>query len=119
MSEISERLFSEILRKGYSYGELAKLTGIPKSAIQRYATGETGKIPMDRIELLAKVLNVTPEYLMGWESKKEPTVLSAGEPDRDLIELSKMISQLSDEQRKMIIAQVQGILQYQKSQDSQ
>ena len=119
MSDISDRLLAEIERKGYSYGELARLTGIPKSAIQRYATGETGKIPMDRIESLAKALNVTPEYIMGWENKKEPTVLSAGEPNKDSIELFNMISMLSDDQRRMIIAQVQGILQFQKSQDDQ
>lgn len=104
MSEISDRLLSLIEEKGYSYGELSKLTGIPKSAIQRYAIGETVKIPMDRIEILAKVLNVSPEYIMGWEEKKkrtwlglqhfaapiekEPTVLSTGELDKKLRMLS-------------------------------
>lgn len=53
-----------------SYGELAKLTGIPKSALQRYATGETVKIPLDRIEAIAKATNVKASQLLGWN--REP-----------------------------------------------
>ena len=67
MSEISKRLLGLIARKNMTYSELAEQTGIPKSALQRYATGETAKIPLDRLEALAKALRVTPGYLMGWE----------------------------------------------------
>ena len=45
------------------------MTGIPKSAIQRYATGETEKIPLDRLELLAQALGISSAYLMGWEDR--------------------------------------------------
>lgn len=66
MSEISDRLLSLITFNHTSYGELSKLTGIPKSALQRYATGETEKIPITRIELMAKALHTTAAYIMGW-----------------------------------------------------
>ena len=66
MSEVSERLYAEIEKAGISYGELSKMTGIPKSSIQRYATGQT-KIPIDCIPLLASALDVSGRYLMGWE----------------------------------------------------
>lgn len=56
MSDISTKLHESIQRAGYSYGELAKLTGIPKSAIQRYATGQTPKIPLDRLQALADLV---------------------------------------------------------------
>ena len=71
MSDISKRLYNSIQEKGFSYGELAKMTGIPKSAIQRYATGQTPKIPMDRLQLLADVLHVSAQYLMGWDEKTQ------------------------------------------------
>lgn len=70
MSEISERLLRLIRDKDISYGELSQLTGIPKSALQRYATGETVKIPLDRVELIAKALNVNAAEILGWESDK-------------------------------------------------
>lgn len=69
MSDISDRLLAEISANKYSYGDLSKITGIPKSAIQRYATGQTEKIPLDRLDKLAQALNVSSAYLMGWEDK--------------------------------------------------
>lgn len=68
MSEISQRLYELITKNNISYGELSKLTGIPKSALQRYATGETEKIPISRIELMAKALHTTAAFIMGWEN---------------------------------------------------
>ena len=53
MSERSERILQAIQNAELSYSELSKLTGIPKSALQRYATGETEKIPIDRIEAIS------------------------------------------------------------------
>lgn len=72
MSKIADRLLQSITEKGYSYGELARITGFPKSAIQRYATGQTPKIPVDRLERLADVLGVSAAYLMGWEEQTQP-----------------------------------------------
>ena len=54
MSQRSDRILHSIQRANLSYSELASLTKIPKSALQRYATGETEKIPIDRIEAIAK-----------------------------------------------------------------
>lgn len=41
MSQRSERILKSIQNAKLSYGVLHELTGIPKSALQRYATGET------------------------------------------------------------------------------
>ena len=67
MSERSDRILKAIKKTGVSYSELAKLTNIPKSALQRYATGETEKIPIDRIEAIAKAVGVSSQYITGWE----------------------------------------------------
>lgn len=67
MNDIAERILSIMTEKKISYGELSKATGVPKSALQRYATGETDKIPIDRLELIAAALGVNTEYLVGWE----------------------------------------------------
>ena len=64
---ISERLSLAIRQRGYSYRELSEKTGVPKSAIQRYASGETDKIPIDRLTALASVLDVDAAFLMGWD----------------------------------------------------
>jgi len=65
MSELSQRILNLILDRNLSYGELSQVTGIPKSALQRYATGETEKIPADRLELISKALGTTTPDLLG------------------------------------------------------
>lgn len=67
MSQLSERILSAIQEKNLSYGDLSEATGIPKSALQRYATGETTKIPLDRVQAIAAALNINTEWLLGWE----------------------------------------------------
>lgn len=67
MSEIAKRIIEAMRKADLSYGELSKITGIPKSALQRYATGETEKIPLDRIDAIAKATNVYSAYLLGWD----------------------------------------------------
>lgn len=67
MSETSDRLLKIIKEKDVSYGELAQATGIPKSALQRYATGETKKIPLERVESIARALGVGAASILGWD----------------------------------------------------
>ena len=47
---------------------LAEKLGRNRATIYRYEKNEIENMPYDVIEPLAKVLKVTPSYLMGWES---------------------------------------------------
>ena len=67
--KIAERLYSCLKMKNLSYGELSEKTGISKAMLQRYATGETGKIPVKRLAVLADALGVTQAYLIGWSDE--------------------------------------------------
>ena len=98
MSIRSERIKALVDRSGLSYQELEKLTGIKKSSLQRYASGVTTKIPLDVIEKLSKAFNVSQEYLMGWEEKKNsPSELSLTEGEQMLLNLFRQIPE--DQQR--------------------
>ncbi len=77
MSDISKRILDILLNKEISYGELADKTGISKSALQRYATGQTEKIPIDRLEKIAAAIGSSAAYLMGWEPEDRPTIPTA------------------------------------------
>ncbi len=77
MSDISKRILDILLNKEISYGELADKTGIPKSALQRYATGQTEKIPIDRLEKIAAAVGTSAAYLMGWEPEDRPSIPAA------------------------------------------
>ena len=72
MTVISDRISKKMKEKAFSYGELSKITGISKSVLQRYATGETEKIPINRIEIISKALGCSAAYLMGWDEFPTP-----------------------------------------------
>ena len=92
MSTRSERIKSLIEQSGRSYQELEKLTGIKKSSLQRYASGVTTKIPLDVIERLSIAFNVSQEYIMGWEEKKDsPSEPSLTEGEKMMLELFRRI----------------------------
>ena len=68
---VSDRIRAQMERLGLSYGELAQATGLSKSALHRYATGGTDKVPTEALEKLAQALHVSPAYLTGWEDESE------------------------------------------------
>lgn len=72
MERISDRLMAAMKAANATYIELAQKTGISKSALQRYATGETEKIPLDRLEAMAVALDVSAAHLLGWDEKNPP-----------------------------------------------
>lgn len=67
-NEISKKIFDAMKAAQMSYGELSKRTGIPKSALQRYATGTTEKVPADRLKLIANALDVDVFSLYDWDT---------------------------------------------------
>lgn len=54
-----------------SADELAKRLGKDRSTIYRYEKGDIENLPLDILEPIAKALETTPQYLMGWEKVQE------------------------------------------------
>ena len=48
-----------------SYQQLAERTGIARSTLQRYETGNIGSIPLDKLNVLAEGLETSREYILG------------------------------------------------------
>ena len=74
--QIIKRIKNRRLQLGYSYQDLADRTGISKSTLQRYETGEITRLPVNKLEDLAKALEVSPGYLMGWIDSVEDASLN-------------------------------------------
>lgn len=92
MSIRSERIKALVDNSQMSYQELEKRTGIKKSSLQRYASGETTKIPLDVIEKLSIAFNVSQQYLMGWDEKESsPSEPPLTEGEQKMLELFRLI----------------------------
>lgn len=64
---LKENIKSKRIERKMTLEDLAKSVGVSRQTIQRYESGVIGNIPSDKIELIARALDTSPAYLMGWE----------------------------------------------------
>lgn len=64
---LKENIKSKRIERKMTLEDLAKSVGVSRQTIQRYESGVIGNIPFDKIELIARALDTSPAYLMGWE----------------------------------------------------
>lgn len=62
-----ERMKQRRKEIGLSAERVAEILEISPATIYRYENGAIEKVPGDRLEPIAKALQTTPAYLMGWE----------------------------------------------------
>lgn len=65
-----ERIRELRKEKGITQSEMAKLLHTTKQTISKYEKGIVTNIPSDRVEEMARILETTPEYILGWEQPK-------------------------------------------------
>lgn len=108
MSTRSERIKALVEESNMSYQDLEKLTGIKKSSLQRYASGVTTKIPLDVIEKLSAAFNVSQEYLMGWDEKKDsPSDPELTEGEKILLDLFRRVP---EDKQQMLLQMIRAAL---------
>lgn len=64
MIERNKRVKDAISQKHYTFEELEKVTGIPRSTLQRYVSGTTDKIPVTFYEAIAAATDTPVEHLI-------------------------------------------------------
>lgn len=113
MGETAKRIAAEAEKKGLSTRDLAAMTGIPKSAMQRYTSGTTEKIALVRLQAIADALGVSSAYLAGWTD--DPYYMMDGKkespPPATRDELSELIGVLTDQQKEEAIRILRYVLQ--------
>ena len=67
-NEIIDIIISEKDKKGLSLSELARRTGVAKSAMSRYLN-KTRNFPLNKAQDFANVLEISVEYLLGYDEE--------------------------------------------------
>ena len=86
VSSCAKRLSTALNIKGMKQSELCQITKIPKSAVSQYVSGAF-EPKQDRIYLMAKALNVSEAWLMGYDVPMERQ--EQKNPPSDKIELTE------------------------------
>lgn len=69
-----EKLYIARQDKGYTRTEVAKLTGINDKLLFKYEKDIITNIPLDNLEELCKLYNISPAYVVGWEDAPESKI---------------------------------------------
>lgn len=78
--------------KGLTLEQVASVVGVGKSTVRKWETGMIANMKRDKIASLAKALGTTPEYLMGWEKKKNsPSEVQLTEGEKMMLDLFRLI----------------------------
>ena len=100
---IKDRINEALQMRGMTASELAKKSGIAKSSISRYLTGEN--VPRSiAIEKIATALNVSPTWLLGYNVTTDGQEID--------------VEKLSDANKTRLIAYYQALLDTQKENDN-
>lgn len=81
---------------GLTLEDVAKVVGVSIPTIQRYESGEIQNVRRDKIANLAKALEVSPSYLMGWD---EDSPIEKKEKSDTKMYFRVNLEDLTDEER--------------------
>ena len=68
---IGERIKQRRKEIGLSAEQVAEKLGVAPATVYRYESNDIANMRIDKLEPIAKALNTTPAYLMGWEEEKK------------------------------------------------
>lgn len=66
-SDVSNKIKDLRKAKNMTLEDVGKKVGVGKSTVRKWETGMIVNMKRDKIAALAKALDTTPAYLMGWE----------------------------------------------------
>jgi HTH-type transcriptional regulator, cell division transcriptional repressor len=69
--DVGNRIKSRRTEIGMTLKEVAKKLGVKDATVQRYESGNIKNLKYETITKLAEILNVSPNWIVGWESNKE------------------------------------------------
>jgi transcriptional regulator with XRE-family HTH domain len=64
--DIGDKIKSRRNELGFTLKEVADKLGVRDATVQRYESGNIKNLKQETISKLAEILNVKPEWLMGW-----------------------------------------------------
>lgn len=76
---IGKRIRQLRIEKGVNIDELAEKLGKNRATVYRYEKGDIENLPLDILEPLAKALDTTPAYIMGWDKNMHWTKIKENE----------------------------------------
>jgi repressor LexA len=104
---IGQRIKLRRKKLGISADELACKLKLSRSTIFRYEKGDIEKLPVDILEPISKILNVSPSYLMGWDDIKDSQKTELKIEEKKIIDNFRL---LNEKGQKKTLDYIQDLL---------
>ncbi len=98
-NEMSKKIKRLRLENNMTLEQVAHIVGVGKSTVRKWETGAIANMGRDKIALLAKALNTSPSYLMGWKEENDLSFLNSHEQA-----ILSVFRALNKEDRQKLIA---------------
>ena len=105
------------LLAGLSQEELGRRVGVQRAAINKYEKGTVANIPLQTIEQMAVIFDVSPTYIVGWNGDNENPLAAEVKIiqgvkqfyGKDAVELLSHFNQLKPMGKKRVIQYIDDI----------
>lgn len=108
MACLPERIRTRRKELGLTLLQLADRAGVKEATVQRWESGNIKTIKYETVELLSNILCCSPQYLMGWDDKKDPAIMRDDEVYDETI---RLLAALSDEKLLAVRDYIRFLLQ--------
>lgn len=71
--DMGQKIYNLRMQKEMTLEELGNKVGVGKSTVRKWENGIIANMKRDKIAKVAKALDTTPAYLMGWEEEDKPS----------------------------------------------
>lgn len=107
------RIKKALMIRGMKQSELCRITNIPKSAISQYISG-CFEPKQDRIYLIAKTLDISEAWLMGYDVPMDRDKKNLPQDKKDLSEgekaLLELFNRVPEDQQKLVLQMIRAAL---------
>ena len=115
--EVKDIIRNRRLELDLTLEQIAQRVGVSKPTVMRWENGDIENMRADKIAKLAKALNTTPVYLMGWTDERE--IMDLGNNAKDDLtskeqELLEAFRRLLPEMQNFILESVKNLTSVKK-----
>ena len=113
VNEMSIKIKQLRQAKGMTLEQVATIVGVGKSTVRKWETGMIANMKRDKIGLLAKALDTTPAYLMGWKEETQQSLPDEPELTEGEKALLELFRQIPEDAQKMYLEVLRASLKNQ------
>lgn len=97
LSDITaKRLYELRTKNGYTMEKLAEMVGVSKGTISKWEKGQIRNMRRDKVLILAKIFNVLPTYILGYEEPAPSIVVELDDVEERRKRLSERMNTFID-----------------------